>query len=197
MPTVDAVAHALRGREPTLAQGAARRAAVAVVLRPASDGAEVLLMRRAESPRDPWSGHVSFPGGHSDPADVSLRVTAEREALEEVGLELPREARFLGALDELLAIARGRRTGLAISPFVYALSTREPRLVPNEEVAELFWAALAPMLRGEQDTLRPYEHEGRQYDLPAFAVGGKIVWGLTYQMLRGLLGLLGSRGPRR
>jgi len=153
------------------------------------------LMRRAESPRDPWSGHISFPGGHQDPTDPNLRATAEREALEEVGLALPRQALYLGALDELPAIARGRRTGMTISPFVYGLSTVNPSLAPNEEVAELFWASLGPMLRGERDTVRPYEHEGQRIDLPAFTVGGKIIWGLTYQMLRGLLRLVGPASP--
>jgi len=195
VPTLDAVAEALSRRQPQLAAPAERRAAVAIVLRPATAGAEVLLMRRAESPRDPWSGHISFPGGHQDPSDPSLRATAEREALEEVGLALSRQARFLGALDELPAIARGRRTGMAISPFVYGLSV-VPDLAPNEEVAELFWASLGPMLRGERDTVRPYEHEGQRYDLPAFAVGGKIIWGLTYQMLRGLLRVVGSAPGR-
>ncbi len=194
MPTVDAIAQALSRRQPLLLESAPRRAAVAVVLRPSTEGSEVLLMRRAESPRDPWSGHVSFPGGHRDASDLSLRATAERETLEEVGLELRHQAHFLGALDELPAIARGRHTGMTISPFVYELSS-DPALTPNDEVAELFWAGLDPIWRGERDSLRPYEHEGRRYDLPAFTVSGKIIWGLTYQMLRSLLGLLGP-APR-
>ena len=40
-----------------------RRAAVAVILRDAMRGPEVLFIRRAEHPRDPWSGHMAFPGG--------------------------------------------------------------------------------------------------------------------------------------
>lgn len=148
-------------------------------------------MRRAESPRDPWSGHVSFPGGHRDPGDASLRATAERETFEEVGLELSRAGRLLGELDDLPAVARGRRTGMVIRPFVYGLE-EAPRLSPNEEVAELFWGPLGPMARGELDTTRPYVHEGTRLSLPAFDVSGKVVWGLTYQMLRALLGLVAT-----
>jgi len=186
VPSLDTVARVLRAHQPLKAEPASRQAAVALVLRSTSRGAEVLLMQRAESPRDPWSGHISFPGGHHDATDASLRHTAERETLEEVGLDLQRTGQYFGALDELPAIARGRRTGMAISPFVYGLAEL-PAFAPNEEVAELFWANLRPLRSGKADTLRPYEHEGTRYDLPAFDVGGKIVWGLTYQMLRGLL----------
>ena len=44
------------------------RAAVAITLRVHHDRPELLLMRRAESEGDPWSGQVSLPGGHAEEA---------------------------------------------------------------------------------------------------------------------------------
>jgi 8-oxo-dGTP pyrophosphatase MutT (NUDIX family) len=165
------------------------RAAVAIVLRePANgrdddDGAEVLFIRRAEDPRDPWSGHMAFPGGRADPADGDdSMTTALRETEEELGLALREHGEPLGRLPDLPAIARGRRVGLVISPHVFALHG-DVVLVPSDEVAEAIWSPIAPLARGERRTTFPYVHEGRQLELPGHLVGGRVVWGLTYQML--------------
>ncbi|MDD9892235.1 MAG: NUDIX domain-containing protein, partial [Gammaproteobacteria bacterium] len=61
------------------------RSAVCVLLREHEAQNEVLLMRRAIREGDPWSGHVSFPGGRMDPEDASALATAKRELREEVG----------------------------------------------------------------------------------------------------------------
>lgn len=172
----------------------ARRAAVATVLRqgPETGETEVLLIRRAEHPADPWSGHMAFPGGRHEPGDPTLLDTALRETAEEVGLSLDPEADLLGRLDDLEAVARGRRTGLVIAPFVFHTAVPEPRLRPDPvEVAETVWAPLAPMARGDNATVYGYRWEGRELQLPAYDVEGRVVWGLTYQMLQSLFGLLG------
>lgn len=64
---------------------------------------EVLMVRRTINERDTWSGQIAFPGGrrqkktrmdiHEALSDdwsewESLRETAQRETLEEVGLDL-------------------------------------------------------------------------------------------------------------
>jgi 8-oxo-dGTP pyrophosphatase MutT (NUDIX family) len=165
-----------------------RHSAVATILRDASRGPEVLFIRRAERANDPWSGHMAFPGGRREPSDQSLLRTAERETFEELGF-LPSEmGRVIGRLDDVDAIARGKRVGMIVRPYVYVLD-REPILRPNEEVAEALWAPIGPMLTGEVDTVRPYVLDGRELALPAYDLEGRIVWGLTYHMLQGLLRL--------
>jgi len=171
------------------AKGPARRAAVAAILREAVLGPEVLLIRRAEHPRDPWSGHMAFPGGREDPNDLDLFETAVRETREELALDLRANARLIGRLDEIPAIARGRRTGLFIHPYVFELTTDAP-FTPNGEVAEALWAPLLPFMRGELLTTIPYELEGRRLDLPAHDYQGRIVWGLTFKMLDSLFARL-------
>jgi 8-oxo-dGTP pyrophosphatase MutT (NUDIX family) len=168
---------------------AEKRAAVAAVVRDSTRGPEILLIRRAEHPDDPWSGHMAFPGGREDPGDPDLLSTAMRETLEELSLDLRRSARLLGPLDELPAVARGKRTGLTIAPFVFEL-TEEPQLTLNYEVAEVLWAPLDGLLRGHFATTYPYKIEGREVHLPAHEVEGRLVWGLTGRMLDSLLALL-------
>lgn len=188
---LDSIRTRLAGREPAVVADAPRRAAVAAIVRPSErhDDSDVLLIRRAEHPHDPWSGHMAFPGGRHDPLDATLLDTAKRETREEVGLDLDRQAALLGRLDDLPAIARGRAVGLVITPFVFELEDA-PALVTNEEVAEALWAPLGPLARGEAETTRPYELDGRQYHLPAYDVAGRVVWGLTYQMLQSFFRVL-------
>ena len=167
-----------------------RRAAVATILRSSPAGeAEVLLIRRAERAGDPWSGHMAFPGGHQESTDPDLLATAVRETLEEIGLDL-REHEYLGQLDELPATIRGMRVGISIAPHVFALRG-DPALRPNYEVAEIVWAELGPMARGELDSFKEWQYQGGELQrAPAFGVGGHVVWGLTHRMLLSLFELL-------
>lgn len=183
-PTLSGIRQLFRTAPPELPSDAGgRSAAVAAVLREVNLGPEVLLIRRAHREGDPWSGQMAFPGGRRDPEDASLLATAERETAEEIGLRLPETAELLGPLSPLEAVARGKRVGMTIQPFVFALTDVPPPFQPNHEVAEVIWAPLVPMLRGELDATHTYVHEGKPYPFPAFDVRGRIVWGLTHRML--------------
>jgi 8-oxo-dGTP pyrophosphatase MutT (NUDIX family) len=166
------------------------RAAVAAVLRDLGRGPEVLLIRRAERARDPWSGHMAFPGGREDPEDPSLFHTAVRETHEEVALDLTRHGRLLGSLATVPAMARGRPVGLTIAPYVFELIEDVPLALQPDEVTEWLWAPVEPMLRGERRGSVRYELSGQALTLPAFDIDGRMVWGLTYRMLESLFALL-------
>lgn len=165
------------------------RAAVSMVLRERDErvGAEVLLIQRAEHPHDPWSGHMAFPGGRQDESDVSVRATAERETREEVGLDLSRSAELLWRMPDLPAIARGKRTGLVITPLVYALaraSDGDSLTFDQSEVASALWVPLGFLADSANYGTMQYTHEGKRIDLPCVRLeGGRMLWGLTLQML--------------
>ena len=172
----------IRARLGTLAPvdaGEAPRAAVAAILRERERGPEVLLIRRAEHERDPWSGHMAFPGGRLDPTDPSLVHTAVRETAEEVGLDLDAHGELIARLDDVPT----HTTGLVVRPFVWAV-TSSPVLVPNYEVDELPWVDLASLIAGERDTTFELEWKGTHHRFPAYSVGERTVWGLTYKMLQ-------------
>jgi 8-oxo-dGTP pyrophosphatase MutT (NUDIX family) len=180
-----------RGSASPDAAAPAPKAAIGAILRapPAGGDAEILLMRRAERSGDPWSGHMAFPGGRRDEKDASPLATAVREVREEVGIDLEAHGTLLARLPDVPATARGRRLDMIIAPFVFALRS-SVELTPNHEVAETVWAPLGPLARGEAAGTFPYRHEGVLLHLPCLRVGERIVWGLTYQMLRALFDAL-------
>lgn len=160
-------------------------AAVAVILR---EGPQILLIRRAEHPNDPWSGHMAFPGGRRDTADTSLQHTATRETLEEIGLDLSAHGKLVGALHDVPT----HMTGLVVRPFVWRIDDA-PAFALNHEVAAVGWVDLASLLSGARSASHSLEWKGQTYTLPAYEVDDGIVWGLTYRMLQILFEVLRSR----
>lgn len=165
------------------------RAAVAAVVRDGAEGAEVLLIHRAEDPADPWSGHMAFPGGRVDPTDDGTLDAAMREAREEVGLDLAAAGHLIGRLSDVAAIGRGRPLSLVIEPFVFAVD--DPgRLTPNAEVADIVWVPLAWLAERANRSSLEYEHGGGVIRLPCYRFRQFVVWGLTFAMVDELVDLL-------
>lgn len=168
-----------------------RQAAVAAVLR-ASPELELLFIRRAEHPSDPWSGHMAFPGGRVDPGDPTPLDAARRETREEIALDLGTRGQLLGELSHLPAAARGRLLPMVIHPFVFGLEQLHDPLRPNPlEVAEAVWVPLDFLReRANRGTLQK-TYAGVPMTLPCYRYQGRVIWGLTLRMLDELLLALG------
>jgi len=187
---VERLARALQDRAPrTVDDPARRQAAVAIILAPGPD--QLLLIRRAEHPHDPWSGQMGLPGGRRDPGDRDLLATAIRETREEVGLDLG-AARLLGTLDDL-APSTPVLPPIIVRPHVFALEQAPTALTLSGEVQYVRWASLEELRQPE--VLRSYlfEHRGERYERPGYHLGDDIVWGLTERILTPLLALVGDR----
>jgi 8-oxo-dGTP pyrophosphatase MutT (NUDIX family) len=172
------------------APGSNHQGAVAVILRPDGDETRVLLIRRAERAGDPWSGHMAFPGGHAESSDPTLFETVTRETREEIGVDLEAQGELIGQLDELEVFAYGRPIGMKVVPYVFVLR-QECDYQLNSEVDEMVWGALGEMAKGEVDAVKAYSTDGVCFELPAYNVQGRIVWGLTYRILQDLFLKLG------
>ncbi len=134
----------------------------------------ILLVKRKERPGDLWAGDVALPGGLISPGE-NIITAGLRETLEEtnidpedlhvfgvVGLEYPRNAPWLKTA-VLLSKPRGR-----IVPS------------PGGEVDEVLW-------------FNPRRVDGLKllYKNDKLVIGyylnGKIVWGMTWRIIRKLL----------
>jgi 8-oxo-dGTP pyrophosphatase MutT (NUDIX family) len=188
-PGLDEVRAALDAHRPArVADAVKSRAAVAIVLRDGAAGLDVLFIRRAEHPRDPWSGQMAFPGGRFEPQDGDLKDTAIRETAEEIALDLGK-AEYLGALDEVRAMARLRPMDLTILPFVFYVHDHAG-IVPGDEVKSVHWLPLASLLSAESRASFEYRHDGKVTSFPSLELQGLVIWGLTYRMLLGFTALV-------
>ena len=163
-----------------------RQAAVAAVLREGPAGTELLLIRRAEREGDRWSGHMAFPGGRVSAGEDAL-AAARRETHEEIGLDLTASARQIGRLSHLLAPAHGRPLPMAVIPFVFALSG-DPPLALNAEVAEVVWVPVAFLRERKNRSTMIFRLAALPLKLPCYRYEGRLIWGLTLNMIDELLG---------
>lgn len=156
-------------------------AAVAVIIKSSQSTSSLLLIRRTERNGDPWSGQIAFPGGHRAPADRSFLETAIREADEEVGISL-RAHTMLGVLPPVHA----HTNRIRVAPFVFQLKGRV-KLRPNREVADAFWVPVNEL--GHSKVVRSkIRVEKCERTVDSYVVGENMIWGLTFRIIRILLG---------
>ncbi len=168
------------GSEPEPLEGHTE-AAVSLILRTGAD-LEVLLIKRAESERDPWSGHVALPGGRRDPEDANLTRTAIREAAEETGVELSSSGWSLGRLGQVVP-SHPALPPITITPYVFGVPEMVEAHANSAEVDRVLWVTvpvlLNPKTRGITTIVLP---EGSA-DFPCYWVDGHAIWGLTFRIL--------------
>jgi 8-oxo-dGTP pyrophosphatase MutT (NUDIX family) len=166
-----------------------RRAAVALIIRAGeNDAPELLFIKRAEYPADPWSGQVAFPGGREEAADPTLADTAIRETREETGIDLVRDGTVIGTLDDLRP-QTVRLPAVIVRPFVVLLNRFEELLL-SDEVALAFWIPLEALKDASfwRDTV--VLARGVQLNMRGFHHQGHVIWGMTERILAQLLALL-------
>lgn len=194
MPDVVRLEDALRACEPRIIEGS-RRASVALIFRNGPGGElQLFFIHRAEDLRDPWSGHMGFPGGRVDDGDGSSLDAVYREVREEVGLDLKRSGRLIARLSDQRAVAKGKRLGLVIEARVFELLKSCP-MRANAEVQDMLWIPLSffqdPKQRSEMD----YLHGDLKLRLPCYHYRDKLIWGLSLLMLDELLSRIPATGP--
>jgi len=156
-----------------------RTAAIALILLERAADLDVLLIERATRDGDPWSGHMALPGGHAETTDADLGRTAERETLEEVGIDLSFAGERLGRLSDLTPV---RGVPIAVRPYVYLLREPAPLLL-SAEVRRALWVPIGPLQSGARRATHTFVRGGERMDFPAWDIDGSIVWGLTYRVL--------------
>ena len=175
-----------------------RNAAVALVLRgppgvddPPARDCEVLVIRRSDSPRDPWSGQMALPGGSMDEVDGGLLATAVRETHEETGLCLDRHQHVLGRLETARPLGV-RLPVITIWPFVFRAAPDAVARVGSPEVASVHWFRVEELAdRGNRGSY-PWREGGMVRVFPCIELEGRVIWGLTYRILTRFLEVVGD-----
>jgi len=173
---IEALAARIKPGDATPAADGKRHAAVAVVLHD-EPSPRVLLMKRAERAGDPWSGHISLPGGGYQASDGDLRITAIRETREELGIDLT-ATQLIGKLDTLHPMSS--RTGIDVTPFVFTTAAALDPVCGPEALAA-FWLPLDLAASGALDGT--YRYPATDAAFPAWTYEGHVIWGLTRRIL--------------
>jgi 8-oxo-dGTP pyrophosphatase MutT (NUDIX family) len=171
-----------------------RRAAVLVPILVEGEDARVVYTVRKDDLAD-HAGQISFPGGSIEAGDGSLMETALREAEEEIDLS-PELVEVVGELEEMYIPPSDFR----VSPFVGLLPPEAEMVLAPDEVEEIFTVSLATLTANETFRKVLWHYDGRDYEVPVFAVEDDVsrnIWGATAAMTAALLARLGWREYRR
>ncbi|PVH92295.1 hypothetical protein DM02DRAFT_476804, partial [Periconia macrospinosa] len=156
---------------------------------------ELLFIKRASREGDKWNGHVALPGGKRDPEDEDDQVTAVREALEEVGIDLSyNNAIAVGNLPQRVVTSSwGKVPLMVLCPYLYLLTSPtypSQRLQPTE-VASTHWVPLRAL---QSPSLRTHEHADVSARLARSELGIKrwFLHGMLSNMMFAAIRLLPS-----
>lgn len=166
----------------------ARAAAVAIVLRPLADDAQILFIKRADYENDPWSGQVAFPGGRHESGDATLLDTAMRETMEEIGVDLRNNSELIGQLDDLHSTTV-KLPNVFVRPFVL-VAERIDSFKLSSEVAEAFWVPVSYLRAPGTWAVTEVQARGLNLDARACEFKGRIIWGMTERILSQLLSFM-------
>lgn len=171
-------------------KGRRTRAAVAMIMRELHDDLEILFIERATDIRDPWSGHLAFPGGKVEQGEQA-RQAAERETREEIGLVLESE-HYLGRMSDIV----GANLPVRVSCFAYAAVTTEINPVVSPEVRDVFWVRLSDIRDPGRHQIATVGFSGRSLEVPAIILpqpDKPVLWGITYRLVMQFLEIIHSR----
>jgi 8-oxo-dGTP pyrophosphatase MutT (NUDIX family) len=126
------------------------------------------------------AGEISFPGGRQDFPDEDLRVTALREADEEIGLP-PDAVELVGALPPTGTFV----TSYRIHPFVGVIQPGHAWVPQPTEVEEILELSLPDLVRGFE--LKRLIRRGVPIKTPTYTVNGQLIWGATARIVQHLL----------
>ena len=160
----------------------AKESAVLVLIYPNLNDLCTLLIERNEY-KGAHSGQISFPGGKKNDKDISLRDTAIREAIEEVGINSEKII-ILGQLTPLYIPI----SNFNVYPFL-GISFEYPHFkLDPKEVKSCIEFPVAQLLDDNCLKSKPIYMEliHKEIELPFFDIKGKTVWGASAMILNEL-----------
>ncbi|MCK5391450.1 MAG: CoA pyrophosphatase [Deltaproteobacteria bacterium] len=161
-------------------------ASVMMILKESGQGYSLLFIKRPESDRDPFSGHMAFPGGRMESADNSKLETAIRETYEEVGININSSGRILGSIDDVNP-NNPRARNYIVTPYLSVLN-EEVVIKPDvREVERTLWIPMHHLVDDRNLEVRIVERDGREVKDYAYQYEQYLIWGMTGRILHQFL----------
>lgn len=175
----------LRLSEIKLDHAKVRKAGVLALFEKRNNQAQLILTSRTEYPGT-HGGQISFPGGGREKEDVDFIATAQRETLEEIGVDKS-AYQMWGALSSLYIPP----SNFLVYPFL-AFADEALSFVPEEkEVAQIHSIPFDRFLDPAAIKVKPLKmRSGFSLKTPLFEIDGLIIWGATAMMIAEIRRLL-------
>jgi len=165
-------------RKPFHSDSKKPRGAVGVLIKEEAADLWLLMIKRHENPRDPWSGQMAFPGGHADPQDRTLFDTVAREATEEVGIDM-RSHEFLGCLSNVTP----KNAPMVVSPFVFLLAGKvDP--TTSREAQEVLWVPVSFLLNPKNVSSITIPVGRGEVTMGCYNYSNHVIWGLSFRIIQ-------------
>src|SRR3954453_1797935 len=126
------------------------------------------------------AGEISFPGGRQDFPEEDLRLTALREAEEEIGLP-PNEVEVVGALPPVGTFV----TNYKIHPFVGVIKPGHAWVPQPTEVDAVLELSIPDLISGFE--MKRLIRKGVPFRTPTYSVDDILIWGATARITEHLL----------
>lgn len=175
-----------RSSDEIIRKGDFVHASVLMILKYDDLGYSLLFIKRPESERDPFSGHMAFPGGRMESVDNDKLDTAIRETKEEVGIDIVKSGKVLGSLDDVNP-NNPRARKYVVTPYLSILN-EEVTIIPDpREVEKTVWVPMRHLVDGRNKEIRIRERDGREVEDYAYNYEQYLIWGMTGRILHQFL----------
>lgn len=165
-----------------------KESAVALILFEEHSKLNGILMQRQEY-KGFHSGQICFPGGKMEAFESTLKETAIRESIEEIGLQ-KEKFNLLGELTPVFIPVSNFR----IQPFVIQYTEIPKFHLDSREVKEVFSFPIDQLIHEDIIQKTKIQITDNQFldDVPYFSINGKVVWGATALILNEFRDMLSS-----
>jgi len=175
-----------RNANEILKEGDFVHASVMMILKESGQNYSMLFIKRPENERDPFSGHMAFPGGRMESGDKDKLETAVRETNEEVGININSSGRILGSIDDVNP-NNPRARNYIVTPYLSVLN-EEVILKPDaNEVEKTVWVPMPHLTDDKNAQVRMRDRGGRLVKDYAYNYEQYIIWGMTGRILHQFL----------
>ncbi|MDO6801899.1 CoA pyrophosphatase [Wenyingzhuangia sp. 1_MG-2023] len=155
----------------------AKKAAVLVLFYPNKNTTNILLTQRAVY-KGTHSNQISFPGGKKDLTDSTLKETALRETLEEVGVVKEQ----IDVLKQLSTIYIPQ-SNFSVNPYI-GIATENPIFKTNYEVEQIIEFPVKVLLNPKNLATFPISTgKFKNIEVPCFQYQNHFIWGATAMIL--------------